>query len=128
MFTAKSALMRFVLGVAVATAGVPALAAQTQEPQDAQDAAPAVAETGAPTIAKAAYRRDKGVFVVTGTGFDEGATVRLNGVVLTGERKFKADKGKLKITMPAGSVQLRPEGQNQLEILQGDLSSGEFSF
>jgi hypothetical protein len=68
------------------------------------------------------------VLIITGTGFDQAATIRLNGVELTGERKFKADKGKLKVTMPAGTTQLKASGENRLEIVQNELSSGEFGF
>lgn len=123
----KSVLMRFVLGVAVATAGVPAFAATTQDGQGAPDAA-IQAPAERPTIAKAVYRRDKGILVISGTGFDDSATIRLNGVELTGERKFKADKGKLRVTLPANTAQFKADGQNRLEVVQNELSSGEFGF
>lgn len=123
----RSVLMRFVLGVAVATAGVPAFAATIQDVQNTPDAA-IQAPAERPTIAKASYRRDKGILVITGTGFDQTASIRLNGVELTGERKFKADKGKLKVMLPAGSAEFKADGQNRIEIVQNELSSGEFGF
>jgi hypothetical protein len=116
--------MRFALGVAVATAGVPALAATPQDTAVRQPATTA----GAPAISKASYNRGKGMLVIVGTGFNESASVRLNGVELTGQRKFKAEKGKLRVTLPADSAQLKTDGQNRVEVMQGDLSSGEFDF
>ena len=117
----RSVAMRFVLGAALATTGVPVLATAQQEPA-------AQAPADVPTISKASYNRGKGMLVIVGSGFDQTASVRLNGVELTGERKFKAEKGKLRVSLPAGSSQLKAQGQNHVEVLQGSTSSGEFSF
>ena len=111
MFTRNSVFMRAILGAAIAVAvAVSAFAAD------------------GPMISKASYKRDKNAIVIVGTGFDQSATVRLNGVELTGERKFKAEKHKLRITVPTGGTELKPTGENRLEVVQGDLSSGEFEF
>jgi hypothetical protein len=123
MFTAKGTLMRFVLGVAVATAGVPALAATQQD--TTSQTAPAAAT---PSIQKASYNHDKGMLVIVGTGFDQTASVRLNGVELTGEKKFKAEKNKLRVSLPASAAQLKAKGQNRVEIVQAGTTSGEFDF
>jgi hypothetical protein len=113
MFTTQGTLLRFVLGAALATSGVSALAAA---PQDSP--APAVA-TATPAISKASYNHDKGMLVIVGTGFDQTASVRLNGVELTGEKKFKAEKNKLRVVLPASAAQLKVKGQNVVEIVQG---------
>ncbi len=122
MLTAKTSLMRFVLGAAIAATGVPAIAATHQ------DAAAQAPSPATPAISKASYKPDKGVLVVYGTGFDQTATVRLNGVELTGAKKFKADKNKLRISLPAAAAQMKTKGQNRLEILQGASASGAFEF
>jgi hypothetical protein len=80
-----------------------------------------------PSITKAVYRESKGVLVIAGSGFDTNATIRLNGVELTGEKKFNAQKGKLKVTLPGGAG-LKTAGQNRIEIVQNEVSSGEFDF
>jgi hypothetical protein len=111
MFTRKSVLMRAVLGTAIAVAvAVSAFAAD------------------GPVISKASYKKDKNAIVIVGTGFDQSATVRLNGVELTGEKKFKAEKHKLRVTVPTGGTELKPDGENRIEVVQGEVSSGEFPF
>ena len=111
MFTRKSVLMRAVLGAAIAVAvAVTAFAAD------------------GPVISKASYKKDRNAIVIVGTGFDQSAIVRLNGVELTGEKKFKAEKHKLRVTVPTGGTELKPEGENRIEVVQGELSSGEFPF
>jgi hypothetical protein len=84
-------------------------------------------QTDRPNITKAVYRESKGVLVIAGSGFDTNATIRLNGVELTGEKKFNAQKGKLKVAIPAG-LGMKTPGQNRVEILQNEQSSGEFGF
>jgi len=123
MFTASGTLMRFVLGVAIATTGVPAYAAIHQDATS--QVAPAAAT---PTIQKASYNHDKGILVIVGTGFDQSASVRLNGVELTGEKKFKAEKNKLRVSLPASAAQLKAKGQNRIEVVQAGTASGEFEF
>src|SRR6476661_4932013 len=100
MFTRNSVLMRAVLGAAIAVAvAVTAFAAD------------------GPTISKASYKKDKNAIVIVGTG-----------VELTGEKKFKAEKHKLRVTVPTGGTDLKPDGENRIEVVQGQLSSGEFPF
>src|SRR5215203_3628433 len=85
-------------------------------------------QTDRPNITKAVYKESKGVLVIAGSGFDTNATIRLNGVELAGEKKFNAQKGKLKVTLPAGAAALKTPGQNRIEIVQNEISSGEFDF
>ena len=110
------------LGVALAasTAPLTALAA----PQTAGEST----QAQRPTIAGVKYKQEKNVLVLTGTGFDDTAVVRVNGVEIEGERKFKSDKGRLRIIVPAGAVSAKTEGQNQIEVVQNGVSSGTFSF
>ena len=120
------------LALAVVVAGLPAtVAAQAQadpEPAPAPKAAPATAEAAGPSVTKAMYRDKQGRLVITGTGFDETAVVRVNGVEVKGERKFRADKNRLRITIPASALSLKAAGQNRLEVVQEGASSGEFNF
>ena len=101
--------------IAIVLATAPAFAAQTDT------------VVGAPTITKAVYKESKGVLVIAGSGFDNTATIRLNGVELTGEKKFNAQKGRLKVTLPAGFA-FKATGQNQVEIVQNGASSTVFDF
>ena len=109
------------LGVALAAAVGPltALAAQQTAVEATQEQRP--------TIAGAKYRQEKNVLVLVGSGFDGNAVVRFNGVEVQGERKFKADKNKLRIVLPTG-VAAKAQGQNQVEIIQNGVSSAPFSF
>lgn len=122
LFEAASAAGRMaVLGAALAVAGAPAVAAQEQ-------AEPAAETAGAPAITRASYNQKKGALLIIGTGFDDQAVVRVNGVEVHGERKFRADRSKLRIKIPASSLQLKAQGENRVEILQGGVSSGEITF
>jgi hypothetical protein len=85
------------------------------------------AQTGQLTITKAVYKESKGILVIAGSGFDNTATVRINGVELTGEKKFNAQKGRLKVPVPAGFA-FKAAGENRVEIVQNEASSGEFPF
>lgn len=110
-----------VLGAAIAVVGAPAMAAPAPAAQEEVTAA-------APVVARAAYNEKKGALLVVGTGFDDSAVVRVNGVEVSGERKFRADKQKLRIKISAADLALKAEGQNTVEILQDGRSSGEISF
>ena len=110
------------LGVALAASAAPLTALGAQQT--------AVESTQAqrPTIAGAKFRQEKNILVLVGTGFDDNAVVRFNGVEVQGERKFKADKNKLRIVLPAGAVAGKTDGQNHVEVIQNGVSSGSFSF
>jgi hypothetical protein len=110
-----------VLGAAIAVAGAPAMAAPTPAPQEE-------AAVAAPVVARAAYNEKKGALLVVGTGFDDSAVVRVNGVEVSGERKFRADKQKLRIKISAADLALKADGQNTVEIVQDGRTSGEITF
>ena len=112
-----------VLGAAIAVAGASVTAAPLQEAQEQTEVTAA-----APAIARAAYNEKKGALLVIGTGFDDSAVVRVNGVEVSGERKFRSDKQKLRIKISAADLALKAGGQNTIEILQDGRSSGEISF
>jgi hypothetical protein len=115
------------LVLAAVMTGVPAAAAQAQGGDQAEPA-PTTAQAGRPSVTKAMYRDKNGRLVITGTGFDETAVVRVNGVEVKGERKFRADKNRLRITIPASELSLKGAGQNRLEVIQDGESSGEVTF
>jgi hypothetical protein len=110
------------LGVALAASAAPLTALAAQET--------AVESTQAqrPTVEGVKYRAEKNILVLTGTGFDDTAVVRFNGVEVQGERKFKSDKGKLRIVLPTGAVPVKADGQNTVEVIQNGVSSGSHSF
>ena len=112
-----------VLGAAIAVAGASVTAAPLQEAQEQTEVTAA-----APAIARAAYNEKKGALLVIGTGFDDSAVVRVNGVEVSGERKFRSDKQKLRIKISAADLALKAGGQNTIEILQDGRSSGEIAF
>ena len=125
-FTRTNRLSRLALvAVAVGVMGLPvAAAASVQGGQSGS----ATVETARPNVTKAVYREAKGRLVIYGSGFDESAVIRVNGVEVTGERKFAAGKGKLRITVPAAQLALKAAGQNRVEVIQQGASSGEFTF
>ena len=108
MFTVKICLMRFVLASRSRPPGY-RLAARPQTRRNLRndDRSPSPRPRGRrsrrpPTSATRVARHQ-------GTGFDEGATIRLNGVVLTGERKFKAEKASSRSRCrPFGPAQPQP--------------------
>jgi len=114
-----------IAAIAVATTGMPALAAL---PAQQTDRPAATAQATQPEITKVVYRQSKGRLVITGTGLDEGVTVRVNGREIAGERKFVAAKNKLQITIPADQLGLQAKGQNRVEVQRGTAAAAEFSF
>ncbi len=124
MFDAAAAAGRMaLLGAALAMAGAPVAAVAAQQQAETAEAA-----VGAPAVTRASYNQKKGALLIIGTGFDDQAVIRVNGVEVRGERKFRADKSKLRIKIAAGELQLKAQGENRIEILQGGVSSGEISF
>lgn len=108
-----------VLGAAIAVGVAPVGAMPVR--QDAEVAS-------AVAVSRAVYNQKKGALMIIGTGFDANAVVRVNGVEVQGERKFRSDKNKLRIKIPAAELGLKATGQNTIEIAQGSLSSGEIAF
>lgn len=109
--------------LAVAAVGLPTIAAIPSAPQAQTDT---VAQQS--TITKVVFKQERNRLIISGTGLDENVTVRVNGREVTGERKFKADKGKLRITVQPDQLGLKASGQNRVEVLRNDALLGESSF
>jgi hypothetical protein len=110
--------------VAAALAMVPASGVVETVTVSAQEAVTAEASA----ITKVIYREDRKRLVISGSGLDEAVTVRVNGREISGERKFKANKNKLRITIEPAQLGLKGTGENRVEVLRNGVALGEATF
>ncbi len=86
-------------------------------------------EPSAPVVERAAFNAEKGRLTIMGRGFDDDATVTVNGREVAPESvRFVAAKGRLKVSGSAVDLGIGPAGQNAVTVTVGGRVSNVASF
>jgi hypothetical protein len=82
---------------------------------------------GGPQISRASFDDVDGVLTMKGSGFDEGARIRINGVIVSPPAQFRVKGGgsKLKVFGSASALNIG-QGANMIVVIDGGAASNTF--